>query len=494
MARRIGFLTALGAAPLLASCMFILDYDELQGGEPLGPSGGAPGEAGATSGGAAGAPVAECGECDDLDPCTIDTCDETGDTPRCLHEGVEGLQPDGFDATLSADLFLRVSIAAGAQSFYVSALEANAGASEVNVYRLAAEGTELEPLQRVSELELGAGILSNAGLAVEPLPLGAEALHGFVGVVPKLGDQPRVFHFMSQDGETTSSLAGASYKPTATTFPQALSVGGKIVAAWLQADGTIAVHDAAGERAQTYGSTSLPATSVALLSTEGDEPAVMFTAQAEAEAPLGTYVETAGQNRARVAECETRPGSYVSAGVISTQLPGVWLASITRAGDEYLTTGSATLACGANACTAIPEECEEGPPGNSVRNVAGATVDLPSDEAGIVYSVLAVPRLELSNTDPPVVEGRLSVVLGRAQFSGAGSVESTTIGGDPARAGLMEIARSETDEERGFAGPDWPAVGLLPTRQAVVAWIQPDANSEGANLHIRRYRMCLPAE
>ena len=120
-------LLAVVAAPFLASCVFLLDYDDLQGGSVPNDGGttatggaaaggmsdivggvGASGEAGSSS---------SCGDCNDHDACTVDTCDETGDAPTCTHEATEGLKLDGFETTLTSLRHVRVSVVAGGQQF-----------------------------------------------------------------------------------------------------------------------------------------------------------------------------------------------------------------------------------------------------------------------------------------------------------------------------------------------------------------------------------------
>jgi hypothetical protein len=234
---------------------------------------------------------------------------------------------------------------------------------------------------------------------------------------------------------------------------------------------------------------TLPATTLALLSTGDGQPAIMFTAEAGPQQALGTYVETSGQNRTKLPECEKRPGDYLSSSVIGTQIPGLWLANITRFGDDYLTTGSGTVVCGNNVCVAGGEDCAQATPSNGVRNIAGATVRFEADPPGIVYSVLAIPQLAPKLDQPSIAEGKLSLALGRADFS-AEKPTSTTIGGD-VETGLMTVARHDTDEAAGFAGPDWPAVAILPTKQVAVAWIEPNPTADGTELHVQRYKMCL---
>jgi len=126
MSRLLRRLLPLCVTPFLASCVFLLNYDDLQSGGPAAEGGGGAGvqgESGApptSSGGEAGGSGDACGDCNDHDACTVDTCDETGATPTCLHERTEGLKLDGFETTLSADRFVRVSLVASGQLFYLA--------------------------------------------------------------------------------------------------------------------------------------------------------------------------------------------------------------------------------------------------------------------------------------------------------------------------------------------------------------------------------------
>jgi hypothetical protein len=491
-------LLAVIAAPFLASCVFLLDYDDLQGGS-VPNDGGTTATAGAAAGGMADSvggvgasgeagSSSSCGDCNDHDACTVDTCDETGDAPTCTHEATEGLKLDGFETTLTSLRHVRVSVVAGGQQFYFATLEGEAAGPKVSLYRLASDGTELESFG--ADLALEGVPMSNVGLAVEELAVGEIALHGFVATKLKVAAAvPRVFHVVNRGDKTMVNVAGLSYAGNETVFPQALVMGDKVVGAWIQADGTIAVHNVGSAKTDTFGLPTLPATTLALLSTGDAQPAIMFTAEAGPKQALGTYVETSGQNRTKLPECEARPGDYLSSSVIGTQIPGLWLANITRFGDEYLTTGGGTLVCGNNVCVAAGEDCAQATPSNGVRNIAGATVRFEADPPGIIYSVLAIPQVAPKLDDATSAEGKLSLALGRADFSEQ-KPTSTKIGGDP-ETGLMTVARNDTDEAAGFAGPDWPAVAILPTKQVAVAWIQPNPSADGTELHVRRYKMCL---
>lgn len=489
------------AAPLLGSCYFLLDYDDLQSGAGKVASTGAGGEGAKAStsanGGAAGegdvaAGGNACGSCDDHDPCTVDSCDASGSAPECKSTPLEGLALDGVDETLEAEQHVRVSLVGSGQLFYLAELELNEDTPKIALFRLATDGAGLEPIG--TDLMLDGNPVSNVGLAVEELAAGEIALHGFVATKLRVAAAtPRVLHVVNRNGKTTSNLVGASFRDddvTALThaFPQALTIGNKVVGAWIQADGTIAVHNVGTAKTDTFGAANLAANTLSLLSTSNDLPAVMFTAQTDpGTGAQGTYVETSGQNRTRVTECETRPGAYLSSTAIATQIPGLWLANITRYGTGYLGNGNASLVCGSGTCTVVPEDCKKATLGNAVRDVSGATVHFDNDKAGVVYSVLALPQVLPKATDVTAIEARLSLGLGRVDFSGDVKDAPSTSVGD-----LQVIAANDTTEASGFAGPDWPAVAILPSQRVAVAWIQPNSDFSGTELRVQRYKMCLP--
>lgn len=103
-------------------------------------------------------------------------------------------------------------------------------------------------------------------------------------------------------------------------------------------------------------------------------------------------------------------------------------------------------------------------------------------------SVVAIPQLAPNADDATVAEAKLSLALSRADVSAPAETESAPIGG-----GLLEIAHNDASAADGFVGPDWPAVGILPSQQVAVAWIQPAASTAGNELHVQRYKMCVPA-
>ena len=99
---------------------------------------------------------------------------------------------------------------------------------------------------------------------------------------------------------------------------------------------------------------------------------------------------------------------------------------------------------------------------------------------------LAVPQVALKEDDSGA-EGKLSLAFGTADFSAPGEPESKPLG-------TIQIAQNDTSDALLFAGPDWPAVGILPSQQVAVAWIQPGQSGTGTDLHVQRYKMCLPPQ
>ncbi|HVY26266.1 MAG TPA: hypothetical protein VHB79_06920 [Polyangiaceae bacterium] len=491
----------LCAAPLLGSCYFLLDYQDLQSdqGKIAATSGGGEGGDASTSAGSGGESdvaaggASACGDCDDHDPCTVDSCDAGGSAPQCVNTVQQGLALDGVDETHAADQHIRVSLVGSGQLFYLAEMELNKDTPKVALYRLGTDDTALKAIG--TDLALEGNPVSNVGLAVEELAAGEVALHGFVATKLRVAAAtPRVFHVVNRNGQTTSNLIGASYRDDAATsvtartraFPQALTINNKVVGAWIQADGTIAVHNVGTAKTETFGAANLGASTLSLLSTADDMPAVMFTAQTAADSGAqGTYVETSGQNRTRVPECETRPGAYLSSAAIATQIPGLWLANITRYGTDYLGNGNASLVCGTGACTVVPEDCKQATLGNAVRDVSGASVHFDNDKAGVVYLVLASPQVVPPQGGATAFEARLNLGLGRVDFS-VKDDKGTPVG-DP-----QVIASNDTTEATGFAGPDWPAVAILPSQKVAVAWIQPNSDFSGTELRVQRYKMCLP--
>lgn len=476
--RLSSYLVALCASPLLASCLFLLDYDALQGGAVA--TGGAAGQPNEAVSGAAGAggDGASCGDCNDGDPCTIDTCVALpGEAPSCEHQATRGLKADGFQVSLPAEKHLRVTLVGSGKLFYLSVLSLDAAAPQVSLYRLADDGTQLEPM--LSDWRLGGNPITNVGLAVEKQAAGEVALHGFVAVKGKLNDAAaRVLHLVSRDDQLSSKVVGLSYgSSNPTVFPQALAIGDQIFGAWIQEDGTIALHDVGTGQTASAGDPSIPATTLALLSTRDQRPAVLFTS--ESDGALGAWVEPEGGSRARLEECVDAPGTYLSSSVIGTQRPGLWLANVTREGESSATTTSGTLACGGLACVLASDDCSKVASSSAIRNVAGATVHFDTDDAGVVYSVIATPEL-VPGDEGNSPGARLTLSLGRADF-GVEPVKKEELG-------RVEAARSA---EEGTAGPDWPAVAILPSRKAAVAWISPSPSGVGTELHVERYEMCL---
>jgi hypothetical protein len=471
-------LAALLVIPLLASCMFLLDFDELQSGN--GAEGGEPssgGAAGATSGGASGAGGA-C-TCDDQDPCTEDRCDP--DSPDgCVHDPRPGLVLDGLDATLEAEQHFRVAMVAGGGYFYLSAFELRDGEPEVSIYRAGATGSEVETLLTLSDPVRGDGtVVSNAGLAIDT-SFGI-TLHGLVAVEGAAG-VVRVMHVTHRQDQTDVQTVGLDYQPNPLVFPQLLTIGTERYGAWIQGDGTVAMTEVGPGvpgvpgLPDMFGSSADPAGTLALIASVDNSPALLYTT------PSGVFADT-GQSRVQVEECQPADGDYLSSSAIETPVPGLWLANFTKFGADYLTNGSATLVCSAERCASKTERCTAEDANNGARNAAGASVRFDTDPAGVGYSVLALPSVAASEGTASGIEASLTLAGFKLDFS-------TDDVGNQALGEPFFVSTMATTEELSFAGPDWPALAILATRQVGLAWIQPKLDGTGSELRVQRYRMC----
>jgi hypothetical protein len=141
-------LLVVGSVPLFAACSFLLDFNNLQGGQQAnadaGPDGNSAGTGGTSDASSAGAGnLGEGGAsgaydntsaCDDGDPCTTDSCDATAkDGAHAFSPGL-GLEPDL--TPILADSQLRVTMTAGSDAFYFSNLSVTGKLAEVELSRL----------------------------------------------------------------------------------------------------------------------------------------------------------------------------------------------------------------------------------------------------------------------------------------------------------------------------------------------------------------------
>jgi hypothetical protein len=517
MARRFSARLVTLTLPVLASCSFLLDFDELREGGPrshagaAGSGAGASGKAGSggkANGGAAGASgkggsagstgggmagetgeggeagaSIECpAECMDNDPCTADGCTETG---ACRSTPVTGLVLDGIDVRLPADQHFRVTMTAGPDAFFLSSFYSKDGASDVTLYRLGTKDTSVTSIATIGSLGLvdGGAPLSAAGLATEPA-LGL--LHAFVALQDRLGTGSRVWHVVL-DGNFTPQVrapVGPTYWSSSPyNHPVALNLRGDVYSAWIAEDQTVALGSPGLTALETLAGGKLAST-VALIGTAGGDPVVLYTASGG-----GVYLESPAIAATPIEECQTAEGGYLSSGATDTTIPGFWLTHWTKVGaatateEGYLTTEVRGAGCAASACVLDEPSCTADSRSNLVRNEALATGVRPGDPNGLVSLVQAIPYLAPEGEE--VAAGLLLVPnridFGRVPFE---SEPEVTPLGDPI------LVSSLATQAPDFRGPDWPALAFVPPNHLALSFIEPAET--GDELRLQRYRVCYP--
>ncbi|HVJ15273.1 MAG TPA: hypothetical protein VM686_07525 [Polyangiaceae bacterium] len=494
---RQGMLLAALLAPALASCVALLDFDELSegsggaanvsgssnGGSEAGGSSDEGGAAGSAQGAAAGSSqggAPECGDCTDDDPCTVDSCAVVDGEATCQHEYTPGLALDGIDETIAADVHHRVTMIGGPDAFFYSVFSEDNGEGDVAIYRLGATDDASELVATLSDLPAmdlpGAGrAVSAAGLAIDDAV--AFRLHAFVGIENAVGGA-RPWHVIFQGDPLEAGTplpVGDSYDPlNPISHPVALNITGTVYGAWITETHTIELSGL-GAANTTFGASTMDATTLSLFDTTDNEPAVLYTGSGN-----GVYLESVAASQT-ITECETRPGFFLSAQTVPTGIQGFHFASWTKAGDDFLVNQSQIVACSADGCFADPN-CDGGSE-TPIRNTAGVTAKLPGAPPGEVHYALAVPYLA-PGTDPDAVDAGLSLQLFRINFGPDPLVGSPTF----AELGeALDVARLPTDTS--FSGPNYPAIAYVEPDKLALAWLQPGDSAD--ELHVQRYQMCL---
>jgi hypothetical protein len=476
----------------LASCAFLLDFDELQAGDGAGPdaaagtggtggTGGSSGSSSGTSGSAGGGGSSGTGpgdgggcpeSCADTDPCTVDRCDTSASPPRCVNDR---LVKDGVSESLVADEMYRVTMTSGGDAFYYSVFEQTNMSPEVTLYELTREGTASRELAKVSSIPLFGPARSAGGLVVDTSQ--GFKLHAF----PAFGND--VWHIIFDStfavGVNNSHRVGiGTYDSTiAKRHPVAMKLAnGEIVGAWINTDGTVSVGSAT-RTATALSPTGVVVSQIAPLGA-GNTPGVLWTG------PSGVNAQLLGGTPSPVAACNTEPGVYLSA-TSAEILPGFWIASWTKAGNNYLVNEGKGLGCSGTTCTgeATCDPADQATPG--LRNPALATAARSSDPPGTVLLASATPVI---GPDQPGGSLTSAILLNLQRMV----IEQ----GPPLRAttqdiGSVELARMPPGPAPNLEGPDWPAISILPPNKIAVAWLEPGA-SGGDRLRVERYKICLP--
>jgi hypothetical protein len=382
---------------------------------------------------------------------------------------------DGVSETLTADEMYRVTMTAGPAGFYYSVFEQTNASPEVTLYELPRDGIASRELAKASGIPF-VGQARSAGALVPDLSTGMFRLHAFTA----LGNN--VFHlvFIAPD----FAVAAANPVQIGTTYdignprrhPVAMKLAnGEIVGAWINNDGTVSIGSATRNPATALATGAIRISQVAPI-TSGDTPGVLWTS------PSGVNAQILGGTPAPITTCNTQLGTYLSA-TSAELLPGLWLASWTKAGMGYLVNEGKGLACMGTVCGSSPTCGGADQETQGLRNPAIATAVRPSDPPGTVLLASATPALG-PGSDGASVTSAIGLSVARMTFR-QGSVEAMT---EP--IGSVELSRMAPIGAE-YEGPDWPAVAILPPNKVAVAWLEPVA-SGGDRLRLERYRICLP--
>jgi hypothetical protein len=505
--RHLAFL----AAPVLASCSFLLDFGSLQegtggsgGGSAMGGSAGSSGaggsaavggaskggsggsDAGSTGEGAAagelGAGGAACpDECFHDDPCLASGCTPSG---ACKTGMKQGLVLDGIDETVPASTHYRVTLASGDDAFFLSSFAENNGKKEVTFYRLSATGNAFAPVASLGGLDVGkmGDPLSAAGLVFEH---GLGLLHAHVALDDRTGTSGRVWHlvmdasFQAQTPMPVSSLVDGYWAASPYNYPASLYAGGQVYAAWINADGSISLGDGTLKPPEHLAA-GVQATTVSIFTSTDDQPHVLYGVYGG-----GVFVERPGLEPFQLAECQHAPGAYPSSSVIPTGVMGLWVGAWTKvpvadSAEGFLTTNGRAIACGPAGCGADMTACKPSDANNLVRNPASVIAHRDGDPTGVVALVQAVPFI---GTEGGENQGNLKLVQQRIDYSKDPPTSEDI-------APPVPLA-TQPAVPPAYRGPDFPAIGFIQPDRFAVAWTQPAATA-GDELRVRRYRMCLP--
>ena len=489
-------LFAVSVVPLLGACSFLLDFGSLQGGQKPSAEAGAgaggsaaeAGNAGENSSAGAGGAACDLAACDDQDPCTVDTCD-TSAQDGCAHTFTAGLGLEKSFAPILADSQVRVTLTAGSDAFYFANLSVTGKVSDVELFRLGEDDDNYSSLKKLSSFAAFTGApVSVAGLAVDTSTAAGETLHGLVAVNDAQGT-PQVW-LLTADAQHEFGVptkVGDSYDASvAVNYPVARALNGAVHGAWINADGTISVLSPTSSTLAKFGVGAPAAGTLTLFGTDTYQPAIVYSGKTN-----GVLLETAGSNRSAMPQCQTAAGGYLS--MSSTGLAGhngVWFTGWTKytSGTSGTLTNEAHLVvCTNGACTPdTTTMCKAGDENNLERDVALESVHLPGDPAEQSYVISAVP-IVAPDTDAGTTNASLYAFVARLN-SPLDKTSTTTAIGTP-----FTVA-SEPTTSPSFRGPDFPVLAVIPGAQVKVAlaWLQPSADGGQDELHLQRYRMCLP--
>ena len=453
---------ALASAPIATSCAFLLDFDDLQGGD---------GSAGSDGGKSCTADP----ECNDDNPCTEDRCDLTSNT--CVNDARVVVR-DGEPRTMDVAVAHRVSVVASGARYYVAAFtEDELQTPDVPLYWLDIKTDTWTPvgsLQSASPQLNDFPPTSNAALVVDTS--GGVEVHAYVALLPDPGQPGRVYH-----ARMDASLAVQAAEQTDSAFnyglghPERMPVtwqlaDNKIYGAWVSPTGSIFFH-ALGPLPELTELTVDPPAEIVAPAGIGSTPALFWVSDT---LHAGLPNKTPGT----IPECGAGGGAWVSAQTSFIEYQNTWLASWTRQGaNKQFVSELGTFGCSdtANLCAGPPAPaCDPSPVRPDTRDVAAQFYRRPS-EPTLLYQILAIPTVDV---------GGNTAALGLTLRE----VDTEPDGG--AVKPLDERVLSTTVVGTNTAGPDWPAVAVADPEHFAVAWVEPGAQGGRQSVRLERFRVC----
>jgi hypothetical protein len=386
---------------------------------------------------------------------------------------MKALVKDGVSETLLADEMHRVTMTSGPDAFYYSVFEQTNMSPEVTLYRLGRDTATSEELAKVASIAFFGLARSAGGLVVDTSQ--GFRLHAF----PAFGNDVWHIIFDSTFAIATAQSARVGIGTYDFTIPRRYPLGmklatGEIVGAWINNDGTVGVGSQT-RPAAVLSPTGVRVSQITALASN-NTPGVLWTS------PSGVNAQLLGGTPAPITTCRNQLGVFLSATSMEL-LPGIWVASWTKAGDGYLVTEGKGFGCSGTACVSDPA-CEGTKQETSgLRNPAVATAARAGDPPGTTFVASATPLLGPS-PDGASVTSAIALTVSKMVIRGM-NLEATT-----ENIGTVELSRM-APVGVDFEGPDWPAVSILPPNKVAVAWLEPNTPS-GDKLRVERYRICAP--
>jgi hypothetical protein len=443
----------LTLVPLLSAtaCAFLLDFDELQQGEPPASED-------------AGAEAGECGACETTDPCEPKRCVDG----KCVSEKIVGLGDDGLDVSYPVEQAYRVTLVALGDSFYASAFMRRDGAERLGFLKIGFDVRARDASELPSRLssELGLPVLETA------VPISAAGFDtGPLRVIAAFAVEGGEVYRVQLDGELAARGVEALTLPAARygtgdrfLHPIPWHVGPQAFVGWVTDTGIVHVWK------------------------EGSSPALFGAGGVVGFAPMATQAGAAvlwlGNGvsvqhelqplATAITECEALASfTFRSVAASSSDKPFVLnYAFWSKSRAELWASQGVLIVCSDSLCQApLPLDCagEDGSLFPGMRGLDYVLFSIPGRPSALVYD-FSVAQIDDGS------QSRLLYAVGQTDWSVSGEPKSTVLGGP------TDLTRPEPSAQAATG----PAVAFSGTDRLLVGWVEPKA------VRLRRFKLCLP--